>query len=224
MNLESHGFDIVHPALSEESRERLLADVFTCIAAGERCLLDHPAVRETAIALVKELSVTARLPSSAVAIQAIAFDKSVVTNWKVPWHQDLMFPFASRVSSPDFDLPCIKQGVHHARPPEAILRRLLVARLHLDDCDVANGPLRVSPGTHLGGIRKSDEISSAVTRHGEIPIVAKKGEVLLMRPLLLHASSQATEPKHRRVLHFVYDSGAPIPEPWHRAIASLPEN
>jgi hypothetical protein len=32
----------------------------------------------------------------------------------------------------------------------------------------------------------------------------KRGGVLLMRPLLFHASSAATVPSHRRVIHFDY--------------------
>jgi len=224
MNLESRGFTIVRPNLSEAALATIRAEVFTRVSAGERCLLDHPIVRETAVILAKQLANTGHLPSSAVAIQAIAFDKTDATNWKVPWHQDLMFPFARRVSFPGFDLPCIKQGIHYARPPEAILKRLLAARLHLDDCGISNGPLRVSPGTHCDGILDTAGISSTVTRHGEIPVVANEGEILLMRPLLLHASSLAAEPKNRRVLHFVYDSGEAILEPWHRSIRSLSEN
>jgi hypothetical protein len=41
---------------------------------------------------------------------------------------------------------------------------------------------------------------------------------LLMKPLLLHASSPATAPKHRRVLHLVFHSGEATAEPWHRAV------
>ena len=129
-----------------------------------------------------------------------------------------MFPFAKKVTAVHFDLSSLKQGVHYARPPESVLNQLLAVRLHLDDCDATNGPLRISPGTHLGGILKTAEIPDRVASHGEITCLAKQGEALLLRPLTLHASSQATEPKHRRILHLVYHSGDPIPEPWHRTI------
>jgi hypothetical protein len=52
--------------------------------------------------------------------------------------------------------------------------------------------------------------SGGVIRFGLNP------EVLLMRPLLLHASSQALDPGHRRVLHFVYDGGDSMREHWFR--------
>jgi hypothetical protein len=129
-----------------------------------------------------------------------------------------MFPFAAKVTSENFHLPSLKQGVHYARPPESVLSQLLAVRLHLDDCDATNGPLRISPGTHLAGILQTRAISGQVASHGEITCIAKEGEILLMRPLALHTSSQATEPKHRRILHLVYHSGEPISETWHRAI------
>jgi hypothetical protein len=57
-----------------------------------------------------------------------------------------------------------------------------------------------------------------VEQNGEVTCLARTGEALLMRPLLLHASSVAKEPRHRRVLHVVYYAGAPIAEKWHREV------
>ncbi|MEO5712603.1 MAG: phytanoyl-CoA dioxygenase family protein [Luteolibacter sp.] len=218
MNLEDHGYCIVPTAIHEDGLNALRNTLFDKNSAGERCLLDHKIVREAAIELKRGLSTQNHLPHDALAIQAIAFDKTAATNWKVAWHQDLMFPFAAKVSTNGFDLPSIKDGIHYSRPPEAILKQLLAVRLHLDDCDETNGPLRISPGTHRIGIIKSAEIPDYLSRHGETTCLAKKGEALLMRPLILHASSQATEPKHRRILHFVYFCGEPIAETWHRAV------
>ena len=50
--------------------------VFHTAGPGERCLLDHSEVREVASLLRAELIASGDLPTSAVAIQAIAFDKS----------------------------------------------------------------------------------------------------------------------------------------------------
>jgi hypothetical protein len=38
-------------------------------------------------------------------------------------------------------------------------------------------------------------------------MAAGSGDALVMRPLLLHASSVSREPRHRRVLHFDYAVG-----------------
>jgi ectoine hydroxylase-related dioxygenase (phytanoyl-CoA dioxygenase family) len=159
-----------------------------------------------------------QLPSGAVAIQAIAFDKSPTANWKVAWHQDLMFPFANAVVAPGYAIPSLKDGIHFAQAPAEVLGDLLAVRLHLDDCAEDNGPLRVSPGTHRLGILPGAAIAAQVATQGERTCLAKEGEGVLMRPLLLHASSQAHTPKHRRVLHFVFHSGAPVAERWHQAI------
>jgi hypothetical protein len=218
MNLDEQGFSILASHIPESLLEELGGTLFDETRAGERCLLDHAAVLETAGLLKNQLVESGHLPAGAVAIQAIAFDKTAATNWKVAWHQDLMFPFAERVSTSGFDLPSLKQEIHYARPPAHVLEELLAVRLHLDDCGETNGPLRISPGTHRSGIHPTAGISSLVARHGELACLAKTGEILLMRPLALHASSQATAPGHRRVLHLVYHSGSQLPEKWHRAV------
>ncbi|MEK7950231.1 phytanoyl-CoA dioxygenase family protein [Luteolibacter soli] len=218
MDLARDGYDLISSDLGEDLLEQLRGEAFTDGAAGMRCLLDLAAVGLAALALKQQLVSGNILPSSAVAIQAIAFDKTPGTNWKVAWHQDLMFPFADKVSSPGYDLASCKSGVHYARPPLDVLEELLAARLHLDDCGEANGPLRISAGTHRLGFIPSSETATHAAANGEVPCLALTREVLLMRPLLLHASSQASAPAHRRVLHIVYHSGRKLPERWFRSV------
>lgn len=218
MSLHNQGFTLVSTHLSPDTLHVLRETLFKEGEVGKRCLLDVPMVQQVATDLREELSASGFLPETAVAIQAIAFDKTPSANWKVTWHQDLMFPFAAPVTSEGFGLPSRKEGIDYARPPRAILEELLAIRLHLDECDETNGPLRVSPGSHCNGIVNSSDIPGHLSRHGEFTCLAKEGEALLMKPLILHASSQATEPKHRRVLHLVYHSGNTMPEQWHRSV------
>lgn len=218
MSLETSGYQLLPSAFTADVLEKLRDSAFIPGSPGERCLLDLEPVKQAAAAIKKLLVLSEILPEQAVAIQAIAFDKSTDSNWKVPWHQDLMFPLSKAPETSGYATPSLKQGIHYARPPAEILGELLAARLHIDECDAENGPLRVSPGSHLHGMIPTDEIPQWVARQTPVTCSAKIGEILLMRPLLLHASSQATAPKHRRVLHFVYHSGRPVPEPWHRAI------
>ncbi len=218
LRLDRDGCALFPSSIRAERREELRKTVFQDGVAGTRCLLDVPGVRAAARHLLTELEDAGVLPAGAVAVQAIAFDKTPSANWKVTWHQDVMFPFAAPVSHPGFDVPSVKDGVPFARPPRGVLEEMLAVRLHLDDCDPTNGPLRVSPGTHALGILKNAEVAARLAAHGEHTCLAAEGEALLMRPLLLHASSQATAPKHRRVLHVVYHSGRPIPETWHRPV------
>lgn len=216
--LEKDGWLIIRTDLAPAFLQSVKDSAFSGHAPGQRCLLDLPCVRQVALSLRSELTHSGLLPEDAVAIQAVAFDKTQHTNWRVSWHQDLMFPFAKPVTSTAFKVPSIKDGIPYARPPRDVLEDLLAVRLHIDDCDETNGPLRVIPGSHRDGILKSIEISFLAEKGTAVTCLAKEGEALLMKPLLLHASSQATMPKHRRVLHLVYHTGAPTTEAWHRAL------
>lgn len=210
---------VIHPTrLEAATLDQLRRDAFAEGAAGQRCLLDVESVQAVARLLREELILAGILPPEAVAIQAIAFDKTPGTNWKVTWHQDLMFPFDHPVAAPGYDLPSVKAGIAYARPPREVLDELLAVRLHLDDCDATNGPLRVATGSHRHGIMRGADIPEELSRHEEATCLAATGEALLMKPLLLHASSPATAPKHRRVLHYVFHSGHPMPETWHRSV------
>jgi hypothetical protein len=71
-------------------------------------------------------------------------------------------------------------------------------------------PVQRLRGSHRAG-RLTDEQIEQWKRVGEeVTCVVPKGGVLLMRPLLLHASSPAREPSHRRVIHLEY-AAAPLP-------------
>ena len=218
MKLQNDGFLLVRTGLGPALLQSLRDSIFAAGQAGTRCLLDRPLVRTVALQLRGELTSAGLLPGSAVAVQAIAFDKTPETNWKVPWHQDLMFPVAAGTPAEGFSLPCLKDGIPYARPPREVLESLTAVRLHLDDCPESNGPLRLSPGSHQHGILPSGEIAAQVARGGEITCPAREGEALLMKVLALHASSQASMPGHRRVLHLVYYGGAPRAGPWHRMV------
>src|SRR4051794_6230525 len=77
---------------------------------------------------------------------------------------------------------------------------MLAIRIHLDDCGEDNGALRVIPGSHRLGRLTSEQIDETVAAHEVVTCAASCGSALLMKPLLLHASSAALCPAHRRVL------------------------
>jgi ectoine hydroxylase-related dioxygenase (phytanoyl-CoA dioxygenase family) len=218
MSLATHGWLNVASGLGEDLLENLRSGIFQPGRVGTRCLLDHPLVRETAIKVRDHLSRLGLLENESVAIQAIAFDKTPETNWKVAWHQDLMFPLARKVSAPGYTLACVKDGTPFARPPVAVLADLTAVRLSLDACGLENGPLRISPATHQHGIIPAGQVMDHVARAGDITCTNQTGDLLLIKPLLLHASSQAASPAHRRVLHLVYHSGCHVTEAWHHAV------
>lgn len=179
---------------------------------GARGLLREEAAREIARELREMLVVAGLLRADAPAVQAIAFNKTPGANWKVPWHQDRQFPFAERVDAEGCTGWSRKDEADYAEPPGEVLAGLLAMRLHLDPCGPENGPLRVLPGSHREGILDAESVQRWQKEGNEEALCAGLGDVILMRPLLLHASSAASRPGNQRVLHFVF-AETPLPQP-----------
>lgn len=151
-------------------------------------------------------------------VRAIFFDKSPASNWLVPWHQDVTIAVARQMEVPGFGPWSRKDGIPHVQPPVALLEGMLAVRLHLDDCDATNGALRVLPGTHRCGRLGPAQIAATRSAGAEVVCEASAGDVLLMRPLLLHASGKSQTHRRQRVLHIEYCS-AELPGglAWHDA-------
>jgi hypothetical protein len=136
---------------------------------------------------------------TAEAIDATFFDKNAGTNWKVPSHQDVVMPaVVAPAGSPTFT----RFGSAYAEPPEQVLRSLVAIRIHFDDCSRDNGALAVVPGSHSRRASAADLGALGPDAFVVCPCLA--GDLLIMSPLLVHRSSPATQPSHRRVLHVVY--------------------
>jgi len=147
------------------------------------------------------------LAGTAILIRGLLLDKTGAANWKVPWHQDLAVAFAARIDAPGFAAWTVKAGVPHAEPPPPLASGRVALRVHLDECPAAAGPLRVLPGSHRQGVLSEGAIAAAVRAGDLIAILAARGDVLVMHPLLVHASSPAARPG-RRVLHLEYAAAA----------------
>lgn len=151
------------------------------------------------------------LGGTAFPYRATLFDKSMRANWLVCWHQDTALPVVARLDAPGWGPWTTKAGVLHAIAPADALRRVLALRIHLDDSTGANGPLRVLPGSHRDGVLSDAEIDRRVASGAPLTCLADRGDVLLMRPLLLHASSKAAATPPRRVLHLEYATDRALP-------------
>lgn len=202
------GFFLIEQALSPERLGELKSHLqsISVTGAGRRNLLsDVPAVRKFAkedlAALLSEVDSETFFP-----VRALLFDKTPEANWIVSWHQDLSIAVKERRDAPGFSGWAMKEGVCHTQPPAALLERMVAMRVHLDDCGTENGPLRVIPGSHLSSRLDSNAIVHWRSTIPEHTVTCRAGDVLLMRPLLLHASSKATAPSHRRVLHVEFAS------------------
>jgi Phytanoyl-CoA dioxygenase (PhyH) len=213
--LDSEGFIIVPQVLDEEAC-RALRDLLGDVdGAGTRGMLRMPEVLHLAKSLLADL-VRAYLPAEPIPVRGIYFDKRPETNWLVAWHQDLTLALKERAEVPGWGPWSLKEGVPHVQPPVTLLEPMLTVRLHLDDADEANGALRVLAGTHRLGRLDAGSIAKCRETHAEVICATQVGDALLMRPLLLHASSRSTSERRRRVLHVEF-AGFDLPEPleWH---------
>ncbi|CAN5553528.1 phytanoyl-CoA dioxygenase family protein [soil metagenome] len=183
-----------------------------------RNLLAIRAVAEFARSDAVRALVEPVLGPSAVAVRGILFDKTPGANWKVPWHQDLSIAVKQRVEVDGFGPWSLKAGVTHVQPPVAVLDQMCTLRLHLDACGEDNGPLKVVPSSHRFGVLSVERLTAVVTTGPIVSCCVPQGGAVLMQPLLAHASSAATRPGHRRVIHIEF-SGAALPPPLSWACA-----
>jgi hypothetical protein len=172
--------------------------------AGTRNLLGQSWCRALVRRVRSRLASADVLPESAVAVQCTLFDKTPNSNWLVAIHQDLSIPVRAKVDHPSLGAWSTKEGSPFVQPPSEVLENLMAVRLHVDDCGIENGPMRVVPGSHRAGRLSAEAAAQLRAKLGESSCLASSGDALLMRPLLLHASSKARLPSRRRVLHILF--------------------
>lgn len=210
--LDTDGFLILGSGLSDIriGELRAFTDALSVSGAGTRNLLALPWCEEIAAALRGHLSPLGLIDASDMAVQCTLFSKTASLNWKVALHQDLAIPVATRVEHAALSGWSAKEGGIFVQPPARTMRKMLAVRLHLDACGVDDGPLRVVPRSHRYGRLEQAAMRRLDEDTGRVECTAERGELLLMRPLLLHASSKAEQPSGaRKVLHFLF--GPPQP-------------
>ena len=210
--IDKNGFAICEKVLSVQEVSKLLIAIAQIEESNSvrkrggvfavRNLLDvSPEVRELANSSSVRTLVEPILGPTFLPVRGILFDKISDANWKVPWHQDVTIAVQERVDIEGFGPWSMKADVLHVQPPAYILEGMLSVGLHLDPCGEANGALRVIPGSHREGKIPEEKIASLHERSPERVCELGVGGILLMRPLLLHASSPSQIPEHRRVVH-----------------------
>jgi len=181
--------------------------------------LSEPWCRDLAASLREHASINDLGVSPMVAVQCTSFEKSPTNNWLVSLHQDLSVPVKDRVTTAGLSGWSTKEHQLFVQPPTSVLEDLIAVRVHLDDCGPDAGGLRVVPGSHRFGRLDMSRAASLRAQYGEIAPEAARGSVLAMRPLLLHASSKATVPSSRRVLHFLFGPRSlPLGLTWGMAV------
>jgi ectoine hydroxylase-related dioxygenase (phytanoyl-CoA dioxygenase family) len=142
-------------------------------------------------------------------VKAIYFDKPEQSNWFVAWHQDLTISVAAKAQADGFSQWTIKNDQYAVQPPVALLEDIFTIRIHLDDTDENNGALKVIPQSHRKGIYRPETINWQ--QEQEVVCKVNSGGVMIMQPLLLHASNRTANNNKRRVVHLEFSS-LPLPE------------
>jgi hypothetical protein len=182
----------------------LEAPSFSRTRAGARHLLRHAGVSALAHQpALLEIACRA-VGTGAVPFRATLFDKSPNANWLVSWHQDTALPLRSRHDRPGWGSWSEKEGVLYAHAPASALERIVAIRIHLDDSSSENGPLRVLPGTHRLGVLSDDALARWAAKVRAVECTVSRGGLVMMKPLIVHASSKAATDRRRRVLHLEY--------------------
>lgn len=213
--IECDGFTILKNSLSRQTIFSLQADLANFSQSldssprkdiyGVRNLLNVlPEMREFAESGEVRQIIEKQLGKSAKVVRAIYFDKTPNANWKVPWHQDLTVSVLQKIETKGFTVWTKKANIQHVQPPIEILERMLTLRFHLDDADETNGALKVLPKTHKFGRLSATQIQNLKSKQTASLCKVRKGDCLLMKPLLLHSSSAGSSPKNRRVIHLEF--------------------
>ena len=209
--IRAHGWATTPPVVAPELLDRIATDLASC-TSDDRGGLRNPfevsaGVHELARCAPVRAVAESVLGAECFVARGIFFDKTPSANWKVVWHQDLTIAVREQRNVPGFGPWSVKEGVVHVQPPADVLERMLAVRVHLDDCMAENGPVRVLPGSHTVGKLTASEVDEWRARSPVVDCLVARGGILAFRPLLLHASSPAIRPGHRRVVHLEFAVG-----------------
>lgn len=214
MNIPDDGYAIAEQVVGSQDldsiSQALAAAGLPRTRAGTRHILQVARVRALAEDPALVCLAGAFIGEQPLPFRATLFDKSATSNWLVPWHQDTALPLRRRIDTPSWGPWSVKGGVLHGIAPAVALARIIALRVHLDDSSEANGPLRVLPGSHTDGVLSQEQIQRISASVTSVSCIAAAGGVVAMRPLLVHASSKATDDRPRRVIHIEYAASVDV--------------
>lgn len=136
--------------------------------------------------------------------KSIYFDKPENSNWFVAYHQDLTISVNKKVEIDDFENWTTKQNQFAVQPPKEILENNFTIRIHIDKTTKENGALKVLNKSHKNGIVRVENI--AFENETETICEVEKGGIMIMKPLLFHASNKTTNNERRRVIHIEFSN------------------
>ncbi|MCC6235760.1 MAG: phytanoyl-CoA dioxygenase family protein [Verrucomicrobiales bacterium] len=206
-DLDRDGFTVRRSVLRQHDIIELRAEADRVASvAGSACVRHIGERSDLLAALGVSPTLAGLIPRGMRPVRSLLFDKTPDENWPVAWHQDTTIAVAEQLEVAGYGPWSFKDGAVHVQPPAGLLAQMISLRVHLDDTPPENGALRVIPGSHRHG-RLSLATIQELRHQPEVVCSCAPGDVLLMHPLILHASRRASEPARRRVLHYEYAPG-----------------
>lgn len=223
-HLRDEGWAVTPPLVAPPIMDALATELAPCLdgesaRGGVRNLLEFPSVQSLARSDPVRAVAEAALGKECFAVRGILFDKTAGANWKVVWHQDLTIAVKEQRDIEGFGPWSEKGGVPHVQAPDSILEKMVAVRVHLDDCGPDNGPVRVIPRSHTSGRLSPLKVEAWKAEHPVVECLVDRGGILAFFPLVLHASSPAMRPRHRRVVHLEFAARS-LPEglEWYNTV------
>lgn len=134
--------------------------------------------------------------------KSIYFDKPEKSNWFVAYHQDLTISVNKKIEVENFENWTVKQNQFAVQPPKEILEDNYTIRIHIDKTTKDNGALKVINNSHSKGILRIENLD--FEKETETICEVEKGGIMIMKPLLFHASNKTTNNERRRVIHIEF--------------------
>ncbi|WP_370281026.1 phytanoyl-CoA dioxygenase family protein [Pontibacterium sp.] len=120
------------------------------------------------------------------------------------WHQERNVVLNQKVDIADWGPWHEEDGVHYVQPPIEVLDNMVTLRLQLDAANEESGYLRIIPRSHNTGLMSEEEIAAYAESHESIDCFTEAGDVLAIRPHVLHKTCEGSSGSSRRVLQIEY--------------------
>lgn len=211
MSVEENGFDIHTSFLGESVIKEIIGEIESLEPGYPKHGIRNAEKKLTSVKKLVDSSLlrnTAKnfLVGEPQMVRVIIFDKTPDKNWLVTWHQDKTITVTDQADIPGWGPWTVKDGINHVQPDIRVLEDMITLRIHLDDANEGNGCLKVIPKSHHLGILTKEEQGHVVCESEAYICSVKSGDLLLIRPHLLHSSSKGSAPSHRRIVHVEYSS------------------
>lgn len=134
--------------------------------------------------------------------KSIYFDKPEKSNWFVSYHQDLTISVDKKMELKNFKNWTNKQNQFAVQPPIEILEKNFTIRIHLDKTTNENGALKIINKSHINRVCRIEDLDLKTETICEVD----KGGIMIMKPLLFHASNKTINNERRRVIHIEFSN------------------